>query len=577
MSRPTWTDEEQHLADVLQHEAGEAVPNPDGWAAITARTADARAVDDLAARREQRRHRRQGFAAGAVATGMVAATVVFALGGGLHRDPAPSAPTAPSSPNPSLAGFNPSSPRSTWTVYRAGADALYSDEVRASDPYDPAQAFTALFSRRSATAGPLGVEANGRNRVASVRSGPTGIVLDLDAADTVTDGRSPRTAGLEAQAWVATANAAFNSGDLPLTVTLHGKPFRLLGVLDTASPIKASGDVRTVSTPRLFLPEVGARVTSPVDIVANPGAGDYDYVVRDEATGKQVWSNTVGQQEAGTVGVTADLPAGSYEIVVSPGGDRPAGSRRNLFQSDFVVTGPAPAPTRTPVTNPATTDVPRVAVTWPERDGSGLVEEWRPRASVAQVLADLADGPVRGTTPVLRPWRGAALTAPVTAGTDRVVVDLATAPSSRAPDQATAHRWALTLVRAVDDVLLTDLPVQFTVRGKPVELFAQLDTSSPLSRAGTVTVSAQPEVFAPTEGRWSTGEAVVVGAGSPGGRSVTWYVIDPVSNETLYQGRAALDDEHTYGFRLPLPAGSYLLEVHLDKPARTTAYDLDVL
>ena len=579
MSRSTWSEDEQRLADVLQQEGAEVTPHPDSWSAIAARIGDPARIgdDDLAARRERRRHRAQGAAAALVASALVAATVVFALGGPLHRDPDPTAPTQP--PTASSTGFDPTRPRTTWTVYRAGTDRLYSDEVRAGEPYDPAQAFATLFDRPPTTSGPLGLEARGGNRVASVRWTPTAIVLDLDAADTTSGRQDARTAALEAQAWVATARSAYNGSNLPLLVTLHGQPFRLFGVVDTTRPIAADDGVRTTVTQRVFLPEAGARVTSPVDIVANPGRGEYDFVIREEGTGRQVWSDSVDQQDdEGTLGFVAELPPGSYELVVKPGADRPAGAPRNLFQSSFTVTGDAPAPTSSPVTNPPTTEVGRVTLTWPERRGAALLQEWRARGSVAQLLADLGEGPERPSAPVLLPWRGTSLDTAVI-GTDRVVVDLRTAPTLEAPDAATARRWAASLVRGVDAVLQTDLPVEVTVAGRPTRLFGQLDTSTtPLSGTLRVALDPQVDLFRPSEGHWGTGEAVVVGAGQAGNPSVTWYVVDPVSNKTLYQGRAALDEQHTYGFRLPLPAGDYLLQLHLDGgPESVTFYDLTVL
>ena len=572
----TSTAEERRLADALQHEADRITPSPEGWAAITARLDG---PDELLLRRDRRRHRVQGAVAAVVALGMVAAATVFALGGGLHRDTAQDPARTPTPPATAGADFRPSTPRTTWTIYRAGRDELVADEVRASAPYDPAQALEALFDQAPTTSQPLGIEANGRNRLSSIRRTDDAILLDLSAADTSTrptSGDAGKAARLWVQAWVHTAQAAYGT-DLPVLITVDGRSTELFGLVDTSRPIRAA-EVAETTEQRIFLPEGGERVTSPVALAVNPGPGSYDYVVRDERTGKEVFSQSVDRSgaTAASVTLTADLPAGAYELVVRQDPDeRAKGSVTNLFESNFVVTGSPPAPTRTPITNPPVTPVALTSLSWPRRDAY-LVQEWVPRTTLEGAVAGLASAPVQAEG-ALVPWRGAEIGS-VTADADEVRVDFTRLDNPTAPDATTARRWAATLVSVVTGYLDRDLPVLVTVAGRPVRLFGQLDSSVPLDASGELFFKPQRELFSPREGHWGTGEAVITGRGDVGNTGMTWYVRDAISQETLYQGVTALGDHQTYGFRLPLPRGEYLLEIDLtgDNGA-TTVNDLTVL
>ena len=69
------------------------------------------------------------------------------------------------------------------------------------------------------------------------------------------------------------------------------------------------------------------------------------------------------------------------------------------------------------------------------------------------------------------------------------------------------------------------------------------------------------EVVALPDSVPKAGPLQVVGGVGADADHVTWYVTDRVSQETLYQGDAAVAADRTYAFALPVPAGRYELRV----------------
>lgn len=537
------------LTEVLRTEADQIQPSADAWTRLEGRTSTGSPF-----RRRRRRLAWHGAAA-AVSLGLVVAALLLATTVDPRRVglPAPAeTPTAASASAPA-GGFRPSQPRVAWTLYRPGTDGLYVDAARASAPYDPAQAMTALFEQQPSVAGAVVVPGNNLNRVASLTYADDLVHLDLAAVDDRTrpagrDGEAEARRWVEA--WVRTASQAFDSY-APVLITLNGRPTRLYGVVDTAKPLF---DPRIVvkHPATLYFPQASEQVTSPVGVAAMPGAVGDRLVVHD-ADGKTVASQTADASGGGQTVLTVapELAPGDYTATLR---DR---SGRVEQQSRFTVTGSAPGSGRTPVTDPPTLPVESTLVYYPGPD-QHLLAEPRPRTTLAAAVAEISGEPAGNDAS----WPFGSLTpASLTERDGQVVVDYSADDDVRPtdPDQAVASFWVQSLVHTVAAYTGHPVPVRVTLKGKTFRLFDVLDT-------------AEPFTYRQVDDEMTAGLARPTGVPTPspvafiGGvegrlERVTWYVVDPISRETLYQGTAPVAADHTYAFALPLPAGSYDVRV----------------
>lgn len=319
--------EEKRLAAALTTEAERVRPSADGWRFISSRLAQEPAQPASPAGRP----RRNSVIAAALAVGLAAAATIFATTGGVRRDSTPGpalTPTAVMAPTstPGLSATLGPASRTSWTVYRLSYDSsnpsgfpvLRREEVPVSPPYEPRQALDEMFS--TPPADPLSVAGEGANRVASVRLTEQAIVLDMGAVNqTRPSGMvgDAMVAKARIQSWVWTLQDAYATKK-PVLITLNGKPFTLLGAVDTKDPIRRSSSLEVVSAHEIFMPRAGESVTSPVVLRANVPAGVLHWQVEDLLSGKTLFNQTLkNNSSAHTVGFVRDLPPGQYRFTVN--------------------------------------------------------------------------------------------------------------------------------------------------------------------------------------------------------------------------------------------------------------------
>lgn len=562
MMKPSPSEElERRLVEVLADEARTANPSPDAWSALQRKIRAA----EFPAPRDRRRRRSRVAVAAVVALAVVVAATLVVVSGGMYRDARPDPARTPGT-----ATFAPITARVAWTVYRAGQHgSLVQDAARASAPYDPRQALTALFEQPASAPGVVEIAGNGRNRVASLVSAGNGIRLDMSAVDEVSRPSGPdaaKQARLWVEAWVRTAQEALSDYG-PVVITLNGKPTTLYGSVDTTQPlVDRDGLSESPEQPvGVYFPRAGEQVTSPVAIAAMPGGGRYDLLVTDLDSGASVFQDraTNGSERQEVLTELVDLPAARYQVLLRPAGAA-AGSGAER-RADFTVTGPgAAAATRSPVSNPPTGPLARTLVYFPASGPDRLIAEPQPRTTLEAAV--LAAGSEPSSNDASWPFGGAKLGS-VTERKDRVVVDYTAMDDVlpvKDPDTATAQLWAQGLVHTVAAYLGTPKPVQVTLAGRPFRLFKRLDTREPFAlRAVPEQVStglSEPLYF-----NTATAPLPVLGSVEHPVPSVTWYLLDLVTHETLYRGTTPVEADQTFGFTLPLPPGRYSLRV--DEPA----------
>jgi len=559
------------LTLTLRTEADEVSASPDAWAAVQARVdAEQRRKPTYghAGRRKVRaRPVWLGPIAAVVALGLVVAGLLIVTTSGLHRTatpgPARSPSAAPTSATASTesgqtsaagSGFRPTQPRVAWTVYRAGPDGLYTDAAPARAPYDPVQAMDALFQQAPTVPGADVVPGNERNRVASLTYADHVVHLDLAAVDDQTRPSGSKGAAQARRwvdAWVQTAGAAFEGGSQVL-ITLNGSPTTLYGVVDTTKPL-FSFMLEVKHPAALYFPAESASVTSPVAVAAMPSAVGDRLVVRAAKNGEVVSS------------VTADASGGGETVLTSAPelapGDYTVGLVRRSGQTEpqhrFTVSGSAPSGARVPVTDPPTSAIATTSIYYPGPD-QHLLAETRPRTSLTDAVAGISGEPSGNDAS----WPFGALTlGSVREDAGEVVVDYTADEKFRSghPDAAVASFWAQGLVHTVSAYEGRPTAVRVTFRGKPFRLFGLLDTTEPFSYRA-VDTRVTEDVSLPTSVP-TPGPLQVLGAVGADADHVTWYVIDRVSKETLYQGNAPVAADRTYAFALAVPAGRYELRI----------------
>ncbi|GAA3555700.1 hypothetical protein GCM10022197_08580 [Microlunatus spumicola] len=564
------------LTRALTAEADEITVSPDARASLQARLDTERrrsSTRGRAGRRPSRaRPRWLGPMAALVALGLVVVGLFVVTTSSLHRTATPGPAQSPSAvptpgptPGPTSAGsgrtastrtgFRPSQPRVAWTVYRAGPDGLYADAAPARAPYDPVQAMEALFQQDPTVPGAEVVPGNGRNRVASLTDVDGVVHLDMAAVDDQT-----RPVGTEGaaqarrwvDAWVGTAASAFDG--YKVLITVNGRPATLYGVVDTTEPLLEPllGPTVELKHPAtVYFPADAATVTSPVALAAMPGAVGDRLVVRDVADGEVVASVTADEGGGGRTILTSApaLDPGDYTVeLVRRSGRTEAGHR-------FTVSGSAPSGARVPVTDPATTPVATTLIYYPGPD-QHLLAEPRPRTTLTDAVAGISGEPAgEGAS-----WPFGSLTlASVREDADGVVVDYAKDDEVRPgkPDTAVAAFWAQSLVHTVSAYEGRPTAVRVTLDGRAFRLFGLLDTTRPFTRRD-VDTRTSVDLTLPTSVP-TPGPLQVVGAVGADADHVTWYVVDRITRETLFQGNAAVAADRTYAFALPVPAGRYEL------------------
>ena len=556
--------DEQRLSRALSDEAGAIEPAADGLARIQARIggeSDPYAVGYLDAAR-RRRHLRNGIVAGALAVGMAAAATVFAVNGGIHRE---AVPDPAKSPSPSsTVTFEPSRPSPVRTVYRLGDDpkrageqpALFVEYVRNTPPYAPRQSLDGLFGTAPVNSAYSDLLSNGRNKVASTSETDRAIVVDMAAVDTqsrpVGTGDDAAVAKIWVQAWVDTIQDGYSSTK-PVLITLKGKPTTLYGYVDTSRPIARDPSIDPIESHDIFLPRMGEKVTSPIDLASSAPDGDYVWKLVNLDTGAT--PDVAG--ESGSAGFRSqgdiDLPAGRYRATFAsdPGGKTPAFKRTVTF----TVTGDAPPSSApTPVSNPSTGPVEITPVFWPTRSGSGLVQEWRPKTGAEAVVQTLLDAGTGQDDVDKTAWRGYRVTS-VVRQPDTITV-LLTAAKEPAISRQRRDLAREGLIRTVNAYFGTSLPVA---------TFVNDESRAELSGVATHLVTTQPtETFVPYSDTTVSSPVAVVG-GLPDARSsALWYVSDGITSEPLFQGQVPVDaDKQAYAFTLDLPPGRYNLLVSM--------------
>ena len=277
------------------------------------------------------RYQRRGLVAGLVALGVAAlgvaaAATVVVLGTGTDRldtaaEPARTASVA-------VPGdVDPSTPRTSWTVYRVGADPeragrlmLFAEEVRATAPYEPRQALEQLLALPPPVDPTLGNDGSSpATQVGAVARTGSEITVDLTAVDPgrwVTGTDAAPTAQAWVQAWVATVQEAYQSDD-PVVFTLNGQPLPTLFGVDTSKPVRRD-ELKTGFSHQIFLPRDGEEVSSPVALAANPPTGEFTWTLVSRTTGDTVFrTSTSADAEYGASTYTVDdLDPDRYRFTV---------------------------------------------------------------------------------------------------------------------------------------------------------------------------------------------------------------------------------------------------------------------
>lgn len=80
--------------------------------------------------------------------------------------------------------------------------------------------------------------------------------------------------------------------------------------------------------------------------------------------------------------------------------------------------------------------------------------------------------------------------------------------------------------------------------------------------ARTVRTEKSSELYVPESDTTVPGPLTLVGRAEESNRSITWYLNDPVSNETRYQGVAVVDPTtRVYAFSVAGPVGDDNLQI----------------
>ncbi len=552
------------LTRALRTEADEITASPDAWASVQARVERGPRHKPAHGRAGRRAVRGRpvwlGPMTAVLTLGLVLAGLVLITTNDLHRTAAPEPARSPSAATTDRGrtvaagdGFRPTQPRVAWTIYRAGPDGLYTDAVPATAPYDPVQAMDALFQQDPTVAGADVVPRNETNRVASLTYADSVVHLDMAAVDDQT-----RPAGAEGaaqarrwvDAWVRTAGAMFVTNSTVL-ITLNGSPTTLYGVVDTTQPLFPMFPVKRPAA--LYFPADSSSVTSPVAIAAMPSAVGDRLVVRDAKNGGVVATVVAEASGLGQTVLTLspDLARGDYTVslVLQSGQSEP--------RHRFTVSGSSPSSARVPVTNPATSVIATTLIYYPGPD-QHLLAEPRPRTSLTDAVAAISGEPSGNDAS----WPfGSLKLKTVHDDGDEVVVDYSGDDKVRPgdPDAAVAAFWAQSLVHTVSAYEGRPTAVRVTLRGRPFRLFGLLDTSDAFSYRA-VGIRTTEDLALPTNVS-TPGPLRVVGAAGAEADHVTWYVVDGVSLETLYQGNVPVGADRVFAFALPVPAGRYELRV----------------
>ena len=236
---------------------------------------------------------------------------------------------------------------------------------------------------------------------------------------------------------------------------------------------------------------------------------------------------------------------------------RPAFRREVRFQ---VVSPPTPTPEpTTPVREPSVRPLATTPVFWPDRDGSGLVQEWRPRTTAVAAVRTVVDGGTDNGDIETSAWRGSRVeSVERTAG--RIEIRLS-GESAAAVEPGLAGR---SLARTANGYFGTRLPVVVSLPSGRT-----LDVSPDARDAST----QHDGPHFPLPDAVVDGPLTLVGVTRYGPEPVTWYVLDPVTQLPLYQGRAPVDqDQGTYAGSVDLPPGRYILMTEI----RDGTYTSDV-
>jgi hypothetical protein len=226
-------------------------------------------------------------------------------------------------------------------------------------------------------------------------------------------------------------------------------------------------------------------------------------------------------------------------------------------QHRFSVSGSAPSGARVPVTDPPTSAIATTFIYYPGPQ-QHLLAEPRPRTSLTDAVAGISGEPSGDDAS----WPFGSLTlASVRVAAGEVVVDYSADEGVRPghPDAAVAAFWAQSLVHTVSAYEGRPTAVRVTFKGRPFRLFGLLDTTRPFSY-GAVATQTTVGLALPTSVP-TAGPVQVVGAVKADADHVTWYLVDRLSKETLYQGNAPVAADRTYALALPVPAGRYELLV----------------
>ncbi|WP_172825806.1 hypothetical protein [Microlunatus sagamiharensis] len=572
---PMRLDQDPRLISALQKamdaEAEQVQPSPGAWDRLQERLVAERL-------RPVRTRWKTGWpvALAGVSVALVVVALVLLTLGGPQRAAVP-ADTVSAFPSPVSTApsgrYRPSQPRVAWTIYRPGTDGLLVDAARASAPYDPVQAVESLFEQAPTVPGAVSFPRNGANRVKSLTYLDGTVHLDMASVD---DQTRPRGPGADAQArlwvesWVRTADEAFDSFG-PVVITLNGSPTTLYGSVDTTQPL-FDPRVEIAYTGSIFFPGPSERVTSPVGIAAMPGAVGDQLVVtgRDGRTVASLKADAAGGGRT-VLSSAPELDPGDYTLTLR------SRSGQVQEQRSFTVTGSAPSGARSPVTDPPTTPVATTLVYFPGPKDT-LLAEPRPKTTLLEAVAAVGREPSSNDAS----WPFGSLTLSSVAEQDgAVLVDYAGDDKIRPtdPDAAKAAFWAQSLVHTVSAYVGRPVPVQVTLRGKSFLLFDALDSTEPipfrpLDERLTDGLTLPDAVPAP-------GPLQVVGALDQRRDDVTWYVIDTITEETLYQGTAPVAADHSYGFSLVLPPGTYKIRVDAARrgaaPAQTATAGFEIV
>lgn len=564
------TDEsgvEARLTRLLQSEADQVTPSADALARIQARlTSTPERVRHNAPRKPSVRRRRWTLVA-AVSIGVAAAVTAFAVTGGVHTNLTPDPAKTPVAPPPAPFTAVPETGLpSVLAVYRVGSspEKLYREWTSVALPFSRAQALQALLRTPPVDSSLSAAPTGSGFTVASVSETDKMIHVDLSSNDTSVHptGHQASIAEQWVQSWVYTVQDAF--GDThPVRITLNGKPTTLYGVVDTTKPISRDKQLTVSPSYGIYSPRQGATVTSPVQLTALAPPGTAGWTVYDAVTHRRVFDSTVEDHRVGESPGTygTKLPAGRYQGVYQRERDATSDPafRRTV---DFTVSGPATTPPTTPpVTNPSTTTLDLAAIYRPASGKDSLKPEWvanpaEARPLVQSLLDTMLAGPAsRGHSSAV------ARVASVTEQTDRIDVDLSRLNPTAPVSDRVARLRAQSLAWTVDGYFGSNKDVRVTLNGKPTA-FGSAAAGEAISKA-KVSVEHTADIFSPRSGATMSSPLSLIAGVESGTRSAAWFIFAADANEVLYQGAVTgiTDQQLAYGFTLPLPPGSYRIEL----------------